>query len=686
MTESADLIALSYYDKLSRTLLVHTGGRDVMYVSADRIETHPNGHGGTVFQWNTQTESIILDKPLDTPWHEFMFAGQLGNLTNLTTDEGVAILRAWTLFLLFRNMATNRPIMALVGQPGCLSGDTQVAIRRGEHSERTYTLRELHRRFYAEGYHGWAGYRSQGIETRIFSSKDGVIARRAIAAVHSSGRKFTYTVTVDGLEPFRATLDHLFMTPTGYKRLGDLYTGTDKVVVMGGNLESTGRNTATRAIVTAAYHPHARLKFVDQGGRVYGPYMSILRARAVYDAANNGMSLAAYLLAVNDATRAAQLIYVGADVHFHHKDRDPTNDVPENVIAMSKLDHDRLHGCDNVRNLGAYSGQFGTEPATLLSVEPYGEEDTYDIEMADSSAPNFVVNGVVVHNSGKTTSAKKIYRLIYGPYKSISEISDQDDFDLNTSNFPLVAYDNLDTWVSWLPNRLAAGTSNTDIVTRKLYTDGDVIIRTRQAVLLLTAHNPKFTREDVIDRMVMLIFARFDKHGSESAILDSVTTNRGRIWASILRDVQAVLATPMPALGDCPQFRIEDFSYLGVWFSRAYGPDMEASFRRAINKIAGNQRSLVLEQDQTLVDAMHMMVAKYPDDEYVSTEVVHTRLLAYIKDVPMFLRAFRLPLHLGRKLWVSQNSLKDVFDIEWKYADNGLNKLWRIKAKENTNA
>jgi hypothetical protein len=244
----------------------------------------------------------------------------------------------------------------------------------------------------------------------------------------------------------------------------------------------------------------------------------------------------------------------------------------------------------------------------------------------------------------------------------------------------------VDTWVAWLPNRLAAGTGDTDIERRKLYTDSDIITRKRQALLLLTAHNPRFTREDVIDRMVMLTFARYERHGNENTILNSVTQNRGRIWASIIADVQRVLATPMPELGDCPQFRIEDFSFLGVWFSRAYSTDMESAFRRAIAKIAGNQRSFNLEQDQMLVDAINRMLDKYTDAEYASVDTIHTRLMLCAKDSRVFQATFKLPLHIGRKLWVMQNSLKELYNIDWRYADNGIGKLWRITNREESYA
>jgi len=47
--------------------------------------------------------------------------------------------------------------------------------------------------------------------------------------------------------------------------------------------------------------------------------------------------------------------------------------------------------------------QVRTEPYRILSIEPAGVTDCFDIEMEDAGSPNFIADGFVVHNSGKTT-------------------------------------------------------------------------------------------------------------------------------------------------------------------------------------------------------------------------------------------------------------------------------------------
>lgn len=53
-----------------------------------------------------------------------------------------------------------------------------------------------------------------------------------------------------------------------------------------------------------------------------------------------------------------------------------------------------------------YAQVFGMKVATeeVVSVEPYGLEETYDVEVADAPH-NFLADGFVVHNTGKTISA-----------------------------------------------------------------------------------------------------------------------------------------------------------------------------------------------------------------------------------------------------------------------------------------
>ena len=73
---------------------------------------------------------------------------------------------------------------------------------------------------------------------------------------------------------------------------------------------------------------------------------------------------------------------------LHHRDRNPMNTSPDNVVELCMMCHKIEHKKDAV---------MASRPSKIKSITFIGEEDTYDVEM---KAPynNFVANGFVVHN------------------------------------------------------------------------------------------------------------------------------------------------------------------------------------------------------------------------------------------------------------------------------------------------
>lgn len=286
--------------------------------------------------------------------------------------------------------------------------------------------------------------------------------------------------------------------------------------------------------------------------------------------------------------------------------------------------------------------------------------------------------------SGKTTTAKKLYRLLYGQFRNVTTIESPEKFDASTINFPFVAFDNVDTFERWLPQKLAEAAAVTDVTQRRLYTDTDTITQRRQALLMLTAHNPKFTREDVVDRMVIIALRRLPHWLPEGQILDRVSDLRGALWADIVRDVQAVLRTPTVAHVDVPQFRIEDYAQLGMWFSNAAGKGQ--TFSNAIAKLIRGQKGLNLETDQLLVSVITRWLRarkeKGKAPEYIAQTGMWTELTAYAPDAFQWSKVYHNALVLGRKLLTMQDSLKVLFDVDVQYEDATGARMWRISSKE----
>jgi hypothetical protein len=279
--------------------------------------------------------------------------------------------------------------------------------------------------------------------------------------------------------------------------------------------------------------------------------------------------------------------------------------------------------------------------------------------------------------SGKSTLFKKVYALLYGRNKSIESITREEAFDHVVASDPFVVVDNVDTWKEWLPDRLALCAGTSDITRRKLYSDADSFILKRQAMVGISAHNPRFGREDVADRLLLFSFERLENFLSETLIKQVIFDRRANIWGGIVKDVQRVLATPIPEQG--PQFRIEDFARVGLWFARALNHERE--FISAIGNIRIGQRAFSLDEDRTLVEALKCVVRRQPIVDMSPTQLWSRLELEPSVDPVAFGRMYRSPVALGKKLLAMQEALRAVFTITFRN-DSEAGKLWSMAFKD----
>lgn len=284
--------------------------------------------------------------------------------------------------------------------------------------------------------------------------------------------------------------------------------------------------------------------------------------------------------------------------------------------------------------------------------------------------------------SGKSTLFKKIYALLYGQRKSISSVTNMDDFDHATASDPLVVFDNVDTWEKWLPDRLALSAGKSDVVRRKLYTDTDTITLRRQAIVGVTAHNPKFGREDVADRFLLFSYRRLEHFASEALIINDILKKRNLIWGAIIGDIQQVLRSPLPTTG-IPQFRIEDFARLGLWIAKALGCD--ADFAAAVEDVKSAQQAYVREEEGLLVQAIINYVnstAKKGEPPKAHTaSQLWSILEGCASDGKVFSNMYRNSVLLSKKMSAMQPALREIIRIEQGYNEGGT-RTWLLAKKE----
>lgn len=278
--------------------------------------------------------------------------------------------------------------------PGCLSGDTMILVNRGGNAKRM-AIRDLVTKFNGGtlGRQGEKAWNSE-METRVQRAVTGVFAGRFLRLVPlvravESGVKTTFTLTTDSGRTIRATAEHPFMVDGGAMvPLGDLRPG-DLVLVDGGKGGGPrAKKPDYRTRQGLLNHPH----------RGAWPYRQPTH-RLVVEADLNSLPLDWFVALLRDADcDTSALKFLPLDTHVHHLDEDPYNNALANLEVLPTREHLRHHGIEG----GWANVADRVAGERVVSVVEFGEEETYDLTVLNDPH-NFVANGFVVSNSGKST-------------------------------------------------------------------------------------------------------------------------------------------------------------------------------------------------------------------------------------------------------------------------------------------
>jgi thymidylate synthase ThyX len=314
----------------------------------------------------------------------------------------------------------------------CLAGDVEVysgskingvydGVRKKWTMRQLYQWSQDHRR---------AG-RIKLVTVRCFDGNQFVPAK--VLSVAASGVKPILKVTLQDGKTIRCSADHLFMTPDGWSPLREMSVGTPMAT---NGLPAVGLD---KAWLRAKYHDEGLLlgEIAAQAGcsphtvrkwlRTYGlakcmgqgmtgrtPWNRGKRYKAGWHHAEETKRLLSEQKrgaknpqwqgddASPQAGRLrAQLMYPAKvcescglnQGHRHHVDRNTLNNSPDNIRFLCPSCHTTLHIVED-----GHPNVLRVKWVQIASVEPDGEEMTYDLEIGHA-AHNFVANGIVTHNS-----------------------------------------------------------------------------------------------------------------------------------------------------------------------------------------------------------------------------------------------------------------------------------------------
>jgi len=292
----------------------------------------------------------------------------------------------------------------VVSKPGCIAGDAIVTVNRAGNG-RSLPISELVARLNGGKVttRGW----DLSIPTYISIAKDGLVRSVKLKNAWCSGTKKTYTLTTASGREIRATSDHRFMREDGsWAELIDLKWGEPICVNIGKSQNGNSKKNVYLEIVTK-YHPHQKRK----SKLLDGSYShDVLAHRLAYEANMNGLTFNDYIYILNHVpAQAMQLQYLPEDILVHHIDENIKNNDPANLQAVTLAEHRAIHSATDFKYV---LDQVGVEKVERLDY--FGEEPTYDIEVDDESH-NFIANGFVVHNCGKSEILMAMGKQVFGP-------------------------------------------------------------------------------------------------------------------------------------------------------------------------------------------------------------------------------------------------------------------------------
>lgn len=280
---------------------------------------------------------------------------------------------------------------AVVAGAGCITGDTGIRFNRASKGFKM-TIKKAFEAFNHEnpvrGGSGW----SKEFKTYVRSFKSDVIKLHEVEGIVYSGRKRVYKLILENGLELKATKCHKIMTQDGWVELGKLnkshYVMCDNMKFKPAKKVVKRNDDVVRAL---DFHPY--------GSKCKNSKFRVELYKMVYEAGLNNLELDEYIKVLKtDKKKSKKLKFIDPkEFDIHHIDGIPENNYFHNLVAVSRNDHKKFHSNEQ----GSNFKQGLPDYSKVVSTKYLGIEDTYDIQ-CQAPFHNFVANGMVIHNSGKT--------------------------------------------------------------------------------------------------------------------------------------------------------------------------------------------------------------------------------------------------------------------------------------------
>ncbi len=285
--------------------------------------------------------------------------------------------------------------------------------------------------------------------------------------------------------------------------------------------------------------------------------------------------------------------------------------------------------------------------------------------------------------AGKSCTIRKQIKLLFGPDHDLTALTeDPRDFDAVTSAFSFVCFDNVDGRSKWLCDKLAAHATGISQGKRQLHTTNTLAEFPARCFLAITARTPKFRRDDVADRLLIMKVDRYQSFKAEADVLADVLEQRDQLWTEIVFTLQKIVS----ALEAEKTTRIEqdlrmgDFGTFCLKVAKHIRPWGQEIVKGIFRKLMREQSYFTLEDDPLFDLLLEWAGDPVNKGLPVSSQDLHRGLknLAGARDIQFTYN----PRQFGQRMANIKSNLSEFFNITER-PGGGHKKIYTFKVKEN---
>ena len=299
--------------------------------------------------------------------------------------------------------------------------------------------------------------------------------------------------------------------------------------------------------------------------------------------------------------------------------------------------------------------------------------------------------------AGKTSLFRTCGQILIGPDFDVDALlqdqKGEEDFWVNLSHSFLVAYDNVDQPIRWLPDALAQVATGVRRSRRQLHTTSNLYRSRISAMMAVTSRTPSYSlrREDVADRTLVFTLKRLHEVRTESEIQHEVRDRRNDLLSDYAKIVQRALLVPWDGVKVAdPGMRMADFARVATRIGHGLGEEMRSLTDEVVSRIRLSQNRFATEEDvlttllrfwltrhKPVVDGSMDLGSVANEGRPVTTAELLPELNAIAREFELRFQA-GTPESLGRRIRNMEAALRQVFEIESDHGRKGTTWIFRF--------